>query len=114
MLFSELRAADRTSPPEKRRHGVAEQKFDLLNDLNGTAALGICESLLLALVDLNIISGKVLHDVLSDVITTHSSAAELSDEPDKHRAVAEIVKRMLSGKPVTTGKDGNGGNGHGD
>jgi hypothetical protein len=71
---------------------------ELLHETNGTAALGICESLLLALIDLKLISEKVAHDLLSDVITTHTDAAEWSKVPQKHQAVAEIVQRILIGK----------------
>ena len=37
----------------------------------GMAALGICESLLLALTDLKIISERDARDLLTDVATTH-------------------------------------------
>jgi hypothetical protein len=44
-----------------------EPRFD---DADGTAALGICESLLLALTDLKIISEHDARDLLTDVVTT--------------------------------------------
>jgi hypothetical protein len=65
---------------------------------DGMAALGICESLLLALTDLKLISEKDARDVLTDVATTHNEAAALSQTPEKHRAVVEIVHRILAGK----------------
>jgi hypothetical protein len=77
---------------------MADFERKLLHESNGTAALGICESLLLALIDLKLISEKVAHDILSDVITTHTNAAELSETPQKHQAVAEIVQRIQIGK----------------
>ena len=46
-----------------------------LTDAEGLAALGICESLLLALTELKIISERDARDVLTDVATTHSEAA---------------------------------------
>jgi hypothetical protein len=76
---------------------MADIKRELLHESNGTAALGICESLLLALIDHKLISETVAHDLLSDVIKTHTNAAELSEAPEKHQAVAEIVQRMLIG-----------------
>jgi len=70
-------------------------RFD---EADGAAALGICESLLLALTDLKIISEKHAQDLLTDVVTTHREAAAASPAPAKHRAVVEIVERMLIGK----------------
>ena len=69
-----------------------------LNDAHGTAALGICKSLLLALTDLKIISDQDARDLLTDVVTTHAQAAATSLAPENHRAVVEIVQRILSGK----------------
>jgi len=48
------------------------------HDAEGIAALGICESLLLALTDLKIISEKDARDLLTDVATTHHEAATAS------------------------------------
>jgi len=62
------------------------------NDADGIAALGICEALLIALTELN------ARDVLTDVATAHSEAADTSKKPEKHRAVAAIVQRILAGK----------------
>ncbi len=69
-----------------------------LNDANGMAALGICESLLLALTDLKVISEQDARDLLIDVATTHSEAATGSQTPEQHQAVVEIVQRILAGK----------------
>ena len=68
------------------------------HDADGMAALGICESLLLALTDLKIIGDQEARDLLTDVATTHNEAAEASQTPEKHRAVIAIVKRILAGK----------------
>jgi hypothetical protein len=70
-------------------------RFD---DADGAAALGICESLLLALIDLKIVSEKDVCDLLADVATTHEEAAATSPAPQKHQAVVEIVQRLLIGK----------------
>jgi hypothetical protein len=67
-------------------------------DAAGMAALGICESLLLALTDLKIIDDKDAREVLEDVVATHEEAAAASQAPDRHRAVVEIVERILAGK----------------
>ena len=67
-------------------------------DAEGMAALGICESLLLALTDLTIISEQDARDLLTDVATTHNEAATVSPTPEKHQAVVQIVHRILAAK----------------
>ena len=66
-------------------------------DAEGLAALGICESLLLALTDLKIISEKNARDLLGDVASTHDEAALSSQTPERHQAVVEIIQRILAG-----------------
>jgi hypothetical protein len=70
-------------------------RFD---DAQGMAALGICESLLLALTDLKVISAEDARDLLTDVATTHTEAAAASQTPERHQAVIDIVERILAGK----------------
>jgi hypothetical protein len=53
-------------------------------DAQGMAALGICDSLLLALTDLNVISEGDARDLLIDVATSHSEAATVSQTPEQH------------------------------
>jgi len=67
----------------------------------GLAALGICESLLLALTDLRLITEQNSHDILTDVVTTNTEAAALSATPAGHLAVIAIVEKMLAGKNGT-------------
>lgn len=68
------------------------------HDSEGSAALGICESLLLALTDLEIMTKESARDLLTDVATTHQEAATLSPTPEKHEAVVAIIQRILAGK----------------
>lgn len=68
------------------------------SDADGTAALGICESLLLVLTDRKIITEKDARDLLTDVVSSHSEAADASPSPKRHRAAAQIVQRILDGK----------------
>ena len=65
---------------------------------NGAAALGICESLLLALTDLKVISDEDVRGLLTDVATANTEAASGAQAPGQHHAVAEIVQRILDGK----------------
>jgi hypothetical protein len=67
-------------------------------DADGTAALGICESLLLALTDAKTLSEKDARDLLTDVASTHQAALGQSANPSKHHAVIAIVERILAGK----------------
>lgn len=64
----------------------------------GVAALGICESLLLALTDLKIVSEQDARDLLTDVLTTHTEAAAISSSPQNHQAVVDLIQRILAGK----------------
>ena len=66
-------------------------------EAEGMAALGICESLILALTDLNVITDEAVCGLLKDVATTHEEAALTSRSPERHRAVVEIVQRILDG-----------------
>ena len=68
------------------------------NDAEGLAALGICESLLLALTDGKIITENDVRALLTDVVTSHSEAGNASQMPERHRAVVDIVQRILAGK----------------
>ncbi len=68
-----------------------------LDDSDGSAALGICESLLLTLVNLQVITEDVARDLLADVATTHSNAAALSATPGTHQAVVQSIQRIQRG-----------------
>jgi hypothetical protein len=68
------------------------------NGADGMATLGICEALLIALTELKIISEQDARDLLTDVVAAHSDAADASQTPERHRAVAAIVQRILDGK----------------
>ena len=70
-------------------------KLAQFNDAEGMAALSICESLLLALIDLKIISEQGAGDVLVNVATTHTEAAAFSQTPERHQAVVKALRRVL-------------------
>ena len=75
-----------------------------LDDSDGSAALGICESLLLSLINLQVIPEDVARDLLADVATTHSKAAALSPTPATHQAVVQSVQRIQ--RSIGSGKLG--------
>ena len=68
------------------------------NEAAALAALGICESLLIALSELQIISEQETRALLTDVAAAHNEAALNARAPESHQAVVEIVKRILAGK----------------
>jgi hypothetical protein len=68
------------------------------HDADGAAALAICESLLLALTDLNILKEEDARSLLTDVAAAHKEAAVGSKSPEFHQAVVAIVHRILAGK----------------
>ena len=68
-----------------------------LNRNYGTAALNICESLLLPLTDLKVISEENVRALLTDA-TANGGAVTSSPTPETNQAVAEIIQRILAGK----------------
>jgi hypothetical protein len=64
----------------------------------GAAALSICESLLIALNDLEIIDDKETRAVLQDAAESHRNAMPGSPNPDEHRAIADLIDRIVEGK----------------
>ncbi len=67
-------------------------------DADGTAAHGICDSLLIALGDLKVLSEADTRGILDDVAAAHTEAAAASLTPEKHQAVVAIVQRIVAGK----------------
>lgn len=66
------------------------------NDVSGTAALAICESLLLALNDHNILPEKEIVGVLRDAASAHEYAPP-GDRDALHAAVAALINGILDG-----------------
>lgn len=65
-------------------------------DVAGTAALAICESLLLALNDHNILPEHEIVGVLKDAAASHENAPP-GDEDGLHEAVAALINAILAG-----------------
>ena len=67
-----------------------------LPDVAGAAALAICESLMLALNDRNILPEREIMGVLKDAAMAHeTSAAEPNAQPH-HAAAAILINRIIS------------------
>ncbi len=70
-------------------------------DVAGLAALSICESLLLALNDRNILPEHEIVGILRDAAAAHSNAAASEGQPDTHTAVARTINKIIdSGNSV--------------
>jgi len=66
------------------------------NEIAGTAALAICESLLLALNDRNILPEKEIVGILRDAAAAHEFAPD-GDQAGTHAAVAALINGILAG-----------------
>jgi hypothetical protein len=68
-----------------------------LNDVSGTAALAICESLLLALNDRNILPESEIVGILKDAAAAHHHTPAADGRTDLHAAVAALINGILAG-----------------
>lgn len=66
------------------------------DDTAGTAALAICESLLLALNDHNILPEKEIVGILKDAAAAHENAPP-GDQDALHAAVAALINGIVAG-----------------
>ncbi len=66
-------------------------------DVPGTAALAICESLLLALGDRKILAEAEIVGILKDAAGAHHHAATEDDRAELHTAVAALINGILAG-----------------
>lgn len=66
-------------------------------DYSGIAALSICEALLLALNDHEVLPEHEILGVLRDAAETHENATGSKADVKTHRAVADLIKRIIAG-----------------
>ncbi|TGD42659.1 hypothetical protein EEB11_13010 [Pseudotabrizicola sediminis] len=66
-------------------------------DIAGTAALAICESLLLALNDRNVLPEKEIVGILRDAAAAHANDAGDDGKSELHTAVADLIDGILAG-----------------
>lgn len=66
------------------------------NDIAGRAALSICESLLLALNDRNILPESEIVGILRDAAAAHEFAPDQA-QGETHAAVAALINAILAG-----------------
>ena len=67
------------------------------SDIPGTAALTICESLLLALNDRAILPEKDIMGILRDAAAAHENDPGDDGEADLHAAVAALINSIIAG-----------------
>ena len=72
-----------------------------IKELSGLAALSICESLLLALMDCRVLSDHEIRGVLEDAAAAHRDAVGTPQEREVHAAVAAIIDRMQAGRHLS-------------
>ena len=66
-------------------------------DHAGMAALSICEALMLAMNDRDLLPEHEIMGVLRDAAATHENATGTDTETEAHRAVATIINRIIAG-----------------
>jgi hypothetical protein len=71
---------------------------EISREFSGLAALSICESLLLALIDLKVLNDEDVYGILEDVAAAHRNATGTPQELEAHRAVVTIIDRILAGR----------------
>lgn len=69
----------------------------LVPDVAGTAALAICESLLLALNDRKILPEHEIVGILRDAAAAHANDPGSDGKADLHTAVATLITKIISG-----------------
>ena len=68
-----------------------------LPDISGTAALAICESLLLALNDRKILQEREILGILRDAAAAHAEDPGDDGHQALHEAVAALINRIIDG-----------------
>ncbi len=68
-----------------------------LPDIAGLAALAICESLLLAINDRNILPEREIVGILKDAAAAHENAPSGDGQEETHKAVAGLIQRIIDG-----------------
>jgi hypothetical protein len=92
----DLRSAE-ISRQYDRENKESRKPMSILPDVAGNAALSICESLLLALNDRNILPEKEIIGVLRDAAAAHSNAPEGSGNEAMHEAVSALINQIIDG-----------------
>ncbi|EEW24525.1 hypothetical protein [Rhodobacter ferrooxidans] len=68
-----------------------------LSDVSGIAALAICESLLLALNDRNVLPEREIIGILKDAAAAHMDLPPKEGKAEQHAAVASLINKIIDG-----------------
>ena len=66
-------------------------------DVSGTAALAICEALLLALNDHKVLPESEIMGILNDAAAAHHHVPRDTDQSGLHAAVARLINSIIAG-----------------
>lgn len=66
-------------------------------DVAGNAALTICESLLLALNDRDMMPEHEIIGILKDAAMTHEQAPDGDGNEEMHKAVGVVIRKIIAG-----------------
>ncbi|MDP4031334.1 MAG: hypothetical protein Q8P60_00510 [Pseudorhodobacter sp.] len=69
----------------------------IFSDVSGTAALAICESLLLALNDRKILPEHEIIGILTDAAAAHDQSSAENGHAEFHAAVAALINGIIKG-----------------
>ena len=64
---------------------------------SGIAALAICESLMLAINDHDLLPEREIVNILHDAAAAHENAVGLDDATEMHRQVALLINSIIAG-----------------
>ena len=82
---------------QRSQHLVKGPRMPDVPDVAGHAALAICESLLLALNDRDILPEREIVGILQDAAAAHANQAADGDDAEMHKAVAALINGILAG-----------------
>ncbi len=66
-------------------------------DVAGTAALAVCESLLLSLNDAKVLPEAEIIAILRDAAATHEATSGTPKEEELGKAVSKLINRIIDG-----------------
>ena len=67
------------------------------NSVQGAAALSICESLLLCMGDMGLMTDKDIIGILEDAASAHVTGEAGVEVDDHHQAVHDLIKAIIKG-----------------
>jgi hypothetical protein len=67
------------------------------SDVAGTAALSICEALLLALNDRNVLPEREIVGILRDAAAAHQNESATNGAAGLNEAVAKLINKIIDG-----------------